>query len=134
MVYDHPWESCQEYEHVAELRAPPAPLFFGDIGPKVIHLHFTLYTLGYLFLLAPGFVADTFNSVTSEAIQKFQSDFNFDSDDDSRVYSNRMRGSMLRRIEQIEQSMRNRNRSSSPCRRNTQGNSSRLRLRSALAA
>lgn len=132
MVYDHPWESSQEYEHVAELRAPPAPLYYGDIGPKVTHLHFTLYTLGYLFLLAPGFVADKFNNVTSDAIERFQSDFNVV--DDTQVYSHRMRSSLLQRIEAIEHSMRHSNRSDM-CRNNTQaGNNPRLRLRSALAA
>ena len=74
-VYDHPWEASEEYAGADELGVPAAPLAFGDSGPRVVHLHFALYTLGYLALLAPGFRADAFNAVTQDAVAAFQEEF-----------------------------------------------------------
>lgn len=80
-VYDHPWEASDEYKDMGYLdaspesfKAPPAPLQLGDKGPRVMHLHFVLYTLGYLFLLVPGFRVDVFGNATQDAVERFQLD------------------------------------------------------------
>lgn len=56
------------------LRAPPPPLRQGDVGPRVLHLHYVLYKVGYLSLGRPCFRPGVFCAGTSEAVGKFQTD------------------------------------------------------------
>lgn len=100
-VYEHPWESTMEYTSytdASELRAPAAPLEPGSFGPRVVHLHFALYTLGYLALLAPGFRADAYNAVTRDAVAAFQDAFVPEDGRVRGVYTLRTRVELLARI------------------------------------
>lgn len=129
-VYEHPWEADASYEsaHVEDLRAPAAPLEVGDRGPRVVHLHYVLYTLGYLFLLAPGFEHDSFTDVTRRAIARFQSDCMVN--DEAGAYRAATRAAVLVRAEMLE-------RIRGTCRSNATSRTAenpRMRLRSALAA
>lgn len=125
VVFDHPWEASDEYAGVPDgYRAPPAPLGLGDVGPRVVHLHFVLYTLGYLFLLKPGFCVDRFTTATRDALASFQDECA--SDGPRGAYSARTRGAVLSRFDDIE--------AAPPTCRAEAAGSSLPRLRSVLAA
>lgn len=92
VMYDHPWEASEEYASIRSsgsdeddggggfdspgdtLRAPPPPLRQGDVGPRVLHLHYLLYKIGYLSVGGKMFKPGVFCSGTNDAITRFQSD------------------------------------------------------------
>lgn len=77
MVFDHPWEASEEYMECCTsdcLQVPAPPLMMGDVGPRVMHLHYVLYRVGYLSLSNPWFTPGMYCGSTREAIGKFQTD------------------------------------------------------------
>lgn len=128
-VFEHPWEASDEYQ-VADmncLRVPPAPLVLGDRGPRVMHLHFVLYTLGYILTRAPGFRVDAYTVATRDAVARFQDDASTETLMERGAYSARTRAAILARFDDIE-------RPKPPLCRAGAPTSVRTRLRSALAA
>eukprot|EP00180_Rhodochaete_pulchella_P000467 Plantae.Rhodophyta-Rhodochaete_pulchella.ctg13292.p1 GENE.Plantae.Rhodophyta-Rhodochaete_pulchella.ctg13292~~Plantae.Rhodophyta-Rhodochaete_pulchella.ctg13292.p1 ORF type:complete len:223 (-),score=22.11 Plantae.Rhodophyta-Rhodochaete_pulchella.ctg13292:896-1564(-) len=66
------WESVPHYDG---LPVPPAPLFLGDSGPRVVHLHAALIHVGVITAqLLGGDRVRTFGQHTSEALKMFQRD------------------------------------------------------------
>jgi len=65
-----PWETMPGYDGTL---APPAPLFPGDAGPRVTHLHYVLQRIGVmpLEILNPENIT-TFGNPTSAALESFQ--------------------------------------------------------------
>lgn len=105
VVFDHPWEATEEYAQLLDpespmhrntpsmaapnidlLKAPSPPLRLGDIGPRVLHLHYVLYKTGLLNMgnknYARGSMGDSwewlkpgvFCAGTSEVVWKIQRD------------------------------------------------------------
>lgn len=103
VVYDHPWESCEEYRLEDDLKTPKPPLKQGDKGPKVLHLHYILYKIGYLSLARPWFQPGVYCSNTSKVIGQLQVDHNVaihnSEHTDFGVYSMVTRSIMLRLLE-----------------------------------
>lgn len=60
---------------IDSLRAPPPPLRQGDVGPRVLHLHYLLYKIGYLSVGGTWFKPGVFCSGTTDAMTKFQTDY-----------------------------------------------------------
>lgn len=134
-VFEHPWEAADEYRLAEPLsdgfRAPPAPLSLGDRGPRVMHLHFVLYTLGYLLTRAPGFRVDAYTLATCDAVARFQDDAPAAkpaSDNARGAYSARTRAALLATFDDIDL------RSAPHCRAAAAPPPVRTRLRSAMAA
>lgn len=80
-VYDHPWEADQEYIAAANdrssrdlLKVPRAPLSLGDTGPRVVHLHYVLYKMGYLDLRNKSLTIGVYCNETQRSIYRFQED------------------------------------------------------------
>lgn len=80
-VYDHPWESDEEYTAATSsrgsldlLKVPRAPLSLGDSGPRVVHLQYVLYKMGYLTLRNRALSVGIFCEETQRTIRRFQED------------------------------------------------------------
>lgn len=80
LVYEHPWESDVEYAPgnphapVDVLKVPRAPLGVGDEGPRVMHLHYVLYKMGYLKVGDEALRVGVFCEETRLTIARFQRD------------------------------------------------------------
>lgn len=141
MVYDHPWEASDEYAdadlHTSTmdaLKAPLAPLEVGDVGPRVMHLHYMLYRVGYVSLFTPGFRVGVYCKATREAIARFQRDHRNSGGDshaaqDYGVYNSLTRLTFLCLFDELELRW-----SRSRCATISAGESSRARLATAMAA
>jgi hypothetical protein len=83
-VYDHPWEAEEEYRQMHAgglpagvhdfLKVPRAPLSLGDRGPRVMHLHYVLYKMGYLRLCNRSLIVGEFCEETRDTVARFQRD------------------------------------------------------------
>jgi hypothetical protein len=75
-VLDHPWEADSTYAAAPldVLAVPRAPLRRGDVGPRVVHLHYVLYKMGYLRVSDTALVVGVFCERTRDAIERFQRD------------------------------------------------------------
>jgi hypothetical protein len=88
-VYDHPWEADEEYRQANEganpgaqdfLKVPRAPLSLGDRGPRVMHLHYVLYKMGYLRLSNRALTVGEFCEETRNTVARYQRDHQLVSD------------------------------------------------------
>lgn len=74
VVYEHPWESSEDYADGGELRAPSPPLGMGDLGPRVMHMQYVLYEVGYLEV-GGELRAGVFCRRTEEALGRLKREF-----------------------------------------------------------
>jgi hypothetical protein len=88
-VYDHPWEADEEYMQASVsatpgaqdfLKVPRAPLSLGDRGPRVMHLHYVLYKMGYLRLSNRALTVGEFCEETRNTVARYQRDHQLLSD------------------------------------------------------
>jgi peptidoglycan hydrolase-like protein with peptidoglycan-binding domain len=85
-VYEHPWEAEEEYATMLsggaasseavpdDFKVPRAPLSLGDTGPRVMHLHYVLYKMGYLRLCNESLRVGEYCEETRNTVARFQRD------------------------------------------------------------
>lgn len=101
-MYDHPWEASDDYAECCAdiLRAPTPPLCMGDAGPRVMHLQYVLYKVGYLNVCCAPFRAGLFCSATRDAINVFENDFRLSNQ--RGVYTALIRSVLLSLFDEVE--------------------------------
>lgn len=121
VVYEHPWESSEDYAEGGELLAPAPPLRLGDVGPRVMHLQYVLYQVGYL-RVGEGFRVGVLCRRTEEALERLKREFGTVEEG----YGDLTRGILCRLFDEVERGVR--------ARCANMGEGERIRVRTAMAA
>lgn len=121
VVYEHPWESSEDYAEGGELLAPAPPLRVGDMGPRVMHLQYVLHQVGYL-RVGEGFRVGVLCRRTEEALERLKRAFVIAEEG----YGDMTRGILCRLFDEVERGV--------GARCANMGEGARIRVRTAMAA